>query len=229
MRASRLVLVVLVSIFTVGCTTTQKQSSGATYAAPNQVRSPVAQQALGPGAVPVNVEFGQQLKVPAIYRISSQGQFSEICPNDFAQQNALKAIRVEERRSTDTIYDKLVGGKATLSLFGLGTLSFPYAKTKVDGFMIKSALTPTADDVADYILANLGETCSKETLNKAPYFVVTGLAVADRAYTISREAVGASIPLWGLGSLDYANDENIEGPRTDVTFGVRGLWVRPGS
>jgi hypothetical protein len=229
MRAAGFAIVALVSIFAVGCTTTQKQASGATFSAPNQVRSPVAQQALGAGAVPVNVEFGQKLKVPAIYRISSEGAFSQICADDFAKQSALQAIQVEERRSTDVIYDKLVGGKATVSIFGLGTLSFPYTKTKVDGFTIRSALAPTADDVADYILANLAETCSKETLNRAPYFVVTSLAMADRAYTVSREAVGGSIPLWGFGSFDYANDENIEGPRTDVTFGVRGLWVKPGT
>jgi hypothetical protein len=208
-----------------GCTSTQTQIGSVTIGGPGSVKSPVAQQALGPGAVPVNVEFGQSLKVPAIYRISAEGKFSQICTVDFAQQTALLAIKVEERKSSDVIYDRLNGVQGSLSLFGLGTLNVPYSKTKVDGFTIRTALAPTAENIEDYILSNLGGTCSEEILKRAPYFVVTELAVADRAYTVSREAVAADIPLWGFGALQVSNDENVEGPRKDVTFAVRGLWV----
>ena len=166
--------------------------------------------------------------MPAIYRVSDKGEFSQICSEDFRQQTALQAITVQESKSSDVIYDRMGGSTASVNILG-SSLTLPYSQTKIDGYTVRTALTPGAESVENYILDNLGPNCPKDVLATAPYLVVSHIAVAERAYTVRQEAIRANIAIGTVGSVAFSSDENIEGPRTNVTFGVKGLQVSPGA
>lgn len=212
MRITGVISTITICMFSAACSTT--------------VRTPVAQQALGPSAITVDITSGQTLKAPAIYRVSDKGEFSQICSDDFRLQTALQAITVQERSSSDVIYDQMAGSTASVTILG-SSVTLPYSQTKIDGYKITTALTPGAESLEDYILNNLGPNCPKEVLAKAPYLIVSDVAVAERAYTVRQEAIRANIAIGTVGSVAFSSDENIEGPRTNVTFGVKGRQVSP--
>lgn len=166
--------------------------------------------------------------MPAIYKVGSDGTLIELCQVDFREQTALKQIAVEESVSTDVIFDKLRANSGYIRFAGL-ELATPYSKTKVDGYRTLMAVSPTSSLVEDYIVENLGPNCPGVLEANKPYLIVTAVANAERAYTVKRDYVGGvidfSVGPFG-GSAEVDNSEVVEGPRTKVTFGVRGILVQ---
>ena len=234
---SKIAVTALCLIAVAGCTTTKNGTEAQTgtisgpggkkatlqILKPGDIKRSVATQALGPNAISVPVQYGYKLHVPAVYHIGADGSYTEICQNNFSDR-ALRAVTLQDSQSNYAISDKMAGNGGFLKVEGFN-IGFPYSKTRVDSFKTLMAIAPTGERAGDYIVNNLGSCLDTAKKNK-PYIVVTGVAIADRAYTIDKEFIGGSaeISLFGFITLNTGipEDEQIDGPSTGVTFAVLG-------
>jgi hypothetical protein len=175
-----------------------------------------AQQALGEGAYSTALISPSALKAGRIYHQDKQGNFHEICQDDFKDQNALQAMRVvTDDPSPDVLRDWTVLDGATFGFLGTN-LRVPYRHLQVTGFQVSRV---AEGNPYSFILGNLGPNCPSQILPRnKPYYVTSAVAVANRAQIFARGPIDSA----DLGPIRYRTppQETPVTTRTNVVFGI---------
>ncbi|MER8390261.1 hypothetical protein NKH14_33295 [Mesorhizobium sp. M1380] len=189
--------------------------------------STVASQALDGKPYSIDPTRGTKITMPGIYTFHDDGSAYPICENDM-KIAAIKALSTKVTvDSNDTLEDNLASTNWSISVPGVGTISAPYKKIKVEGYTVTHLVSGDSGNAADFILANLGDTCRNVTLDSnRPYMIVTDVATAKKAYSLSKGAFQALIAT-GPASLSWSNAEVKSTARSDVTFAVLGKYFGP--
>ncbi|MER8882434.1 hypothetical protein [Mesorhizobium sp. M0816] len=188
----------------------------------------VAVQALGPGAYSISPSYGYAISTPGIYTFHKDGSAYQICENDMGIA-AIKGLSTKVADHDDSLEDNLASTNFALSVPGIGTITAPYKKIKVDGYRITHLVSGDSRNAADFVLANLGTSCRKDVLKgNRPYMIVTEVANAKKVYTLSKGAFQAAFAA-GPASLSWANPEIKSTTRSNVTFAIQGKYIAAGS
>lgn len=184
----------------------------------------VAHQALGPKGYSIDPTFGYRISTPGIYSFDASGQPHQICAIDMRDQPALKNMPVAIEQFDDALEDNLAATNFRVTVPGVGIITSPYKKIKVDGYTIKTATAPDSGDDAEYILRNLGPNCPRVLARNLPYLVVTKVATAKVAYSLSKGAFDGAVGI-GPATIGWSNPEIRTSARRNVTFALEGRLV----
>ncbi|WP_146606089.1 hypothetical protein [Mesorhizobium kowhaii] len=188
----------------------------------------VAVQALGPGAYSIDPSYGYAITTPGIYRFHKDGSAYEICERDMAIA-AIKGLSTKVVEHDDSLEDNLASTNFSLSVPGIGVITAPYKKIKVEGYSVTHLVSGDSRSAAEFVLANLGTSCRNDILGaNRPYMIVTEVANAKKVYTLSKGAFQAAFAA-GPASLSWANPEIKSTTRSNVTFAIQGKYVAAGS
>lgn len=175
-----------------------------------------ARQALGDAATPINPTKGLQLEAGRIYRLQKNGTLTNLCKDDM-NNRAIKAIEVRQTLdSNDTLTDEAPTDNITFAFPGIPTINMPYYKTRVRGYSVKRAYSPSDDDFVTYVRESVGKNCRKY-LDDKNVLIVEAEARAKRSEQAFKGPV-SQIP-FGPGSVNIGG-EWVKAAPQNVTFGV---------
>jgi len=186
-----------------------------------------AQKALTPQAYATALVPPYKLKPGRIYKVAKGGDFHEICQNDFKQQPKLASITTTAQDpSADIVQDEVLLSGLQVQALGF-SLGPTYDRVRVTGFQEIDAAAPAADDVPQYIRANLGPNCPSILARNKPYFIVSGVAVGKKVEELRKIGVSLSkASVFGIGGSYTPGDESVVNTRTNVVFGANGEMVK---
>lgn len=192
----------------------------------------IAQKALGGDAIKVASAPLSRIVAPGIYRIS-QGKrgavLSQICSNDFLQQNALKALTPTQLQSDATIEDDnpYRGLFITVPPFGVGvgsaggTLSPRITVDRAAKYKISTIAEGYTGNLADYMINNVASNCRRDLL-RGDLLFVRSTAEAEKLYRVTSGGLKITGTL-GPGTVTYdRTPEEVAYIGSNVTFGVTG-------
>jgi hypothetical protein len=176
-----------------------------------------AKQVLGDKATPISPSQALVLQPKRIFKITKSGLAYEVCKED-QKNRAMQTISIENpEKSTETVEDKVAGEDLVFSFPGFDSVKIPYQKTKIEGYSVYKAVSPSDLDFHQYVRQSVGQRC-RQMIDAGDVVIIESEARGVKSYKLFRYPID-KIPLGSSAVKTTGADVSIRGP-SNVTFGI---------